>query len=74
MNRWLLFLVAWLICSQVQSQDYVEIAQAGYRYSFKTQGNEGNEGRSVQGWRLNAMITLKITDQSYLLPGFRYWQ
>jgi len=54
-------------------QDYVDLGQLGYRYSFKTSG-ETDTARSVEGARINVLLPLKIGKTTYLLPGFRYWQ
>ncbi len=57
------------------AQDYIELAQLGYRYSFRTDALEGqSEGRVIEGKRINLLVPLKISEKTYLLPGVRYWQ
>ena len=56
------------------AQDYAELGQLGYRYSFKTRASGEDTARSVSGMRINVMLPLKLSEQTYLLPGFRYWQ
>ncbi len=57
------------------AQDYVELGQIGYRYSFRTDAKEGQqEGSVIEGFRANLLMPLKISEKTYLLPGFRYWQ
>ena len=57
----------------IQAQDYVDLGQLGYRYSFKTSSND-DTARSVAGARINLLLPLKLSEKTYLLPGFRYWQ
>ncbi len=59
---------------QAKSQDYIELGQLGYRYSFPTSENDGETSRSVAGARFNVLFPIKISEKTYFLPGFRFWQ
>ncbi|MCA6078639.1 DUF6268 family outer membrane beta-barrel protein [Fulvivirga sedimenti] len=59
---------------RTQGQDYIEIGQLGYRYSFPTSASDGDTARSVYGARFNILLPVKISEKTYFLPGFRFWQ
>ncbi len=68
------FICLFMFCLfSTQAQDYVELGQLGYRYSFKT-SPDNDTARSVSGARVNVLLPLKISGKTYLLPGFRFWQ
>ncbi len=69
------FLIVFCCIMPSQGQDYIELGQLGYRYSFRTDALDGQqEGTVVEGLRTNLMLPLKLSDKTFLLPGLRFWQ
>lgn len=75
MFRQLILLIFSVLTAQgAFAQDYIELGQLGYRYSFRTESSEEEEGTAVEGMRVNLMLPLKVSENTYLLPGVRFWQ
>lgn len=74
-HSFLLILFVFIFTGHAVAQDFLDLAQVGYRYALETKAPEGSdEGVSVSGLRVNLLLPLKLSEKTYLLPGFRYWQ